>query len=111
MTDKSNEITALIDRAAKAHDSCDALRFSQAACNAANAMCSLHTAQGMDQGRTVAIDIKALTDRFLAWRLPQSVCSDTCVSDQDYKLPRSGTNLLTADEAKQMLEYLFEPAI
>ena len=51
--------------------------------------------------------IKTLVDRFLAWPLPQSVCSDTCVSDKNYKFPRSGTNLLTADEARQMFEYLF----
>jgi hypothetical protein len=40
MTDKSKEIEALIDKAAKSEDSGDALRFSQAACNAANAMCA-----------------------------------------------------------------------
>jgi hypothetical protein len=42
--DKSEEVTALIDKAAKAEKSEDALRFSQAACNAANAMCALKTA-------------------------------------------------------------------
>ena len=49
---------------------------------------------------------QTLIDRFLAWRLPASVCSDLCVTDRDYKFPRSGTNLLTADEARQMLDYL-----
>jgi hypothetical protein len=44
MTDKSKEVEALIDKAAKALDSGDALRFSQAACNAANAMCSVKAA-------------------------------------------------------------------
>ena len=41
MTDKSSEVAALIDKAAKAEKSEDALRFSQAACNAANAMCAV----------------------------------------------------------------------
>lgn len=41
MTDKAKEVEALIDKAAKAEKSEDALRFSQAACNAANAMCSV----------------------------------------------------------------------
>jgi len=42
MNDKSKErITELIDKAATVHDSADALRFSQAALNAANALCSL----------------------------------------------------------------------
>ena len=36
--DKRNEIEQLIDKAAKVNDSSDALRFSQAACNAAQAM-------------------------------------------------------------------------
>jgi len=44
MEDKSKEVAALIDKAAKADDSADALRFSQAACNAANAMCAVKTA-------------------------------------------------------------------
>ena len=37
--DKVKEIELLIDKAAKAEKSDDALRFSQAACNAANAVC------------------------------------------------------------------------
>jgi hypothetical protein len=40
MIDKNKEIAALIDKAAAADKSEDALRFSQAACNAANAMCA-----------------------------------------------------------------------
>jgi hypothetical protein len=47
MTDKTKEVEALIDKAAKAERSEDALRFSQAACNAANAMCAAKTAAGM----------------------------------------------------------------
>ena len=46
-----------------------------------------------------------LVDRFLAWKLPESVCSDLCATKQGYP-HRSGTNLLNATEAKQMLEYL-----
>ena len=38
--DKSSEVETLIDKAARAEKSEDAIRFSQAACNAANA---LHT--------------------------------------------------------------------
>jgi hypothetical protein len=53
---------------------------------------------------------KKLVDRFLAWPLPQSVCSDTCVSDSNYQFPRSGTNLLNVDEAAAMIEYLFSDA-
>lgn len=44
MVDKSKEVEVLIDKAAKAEKSEDALRFSQAACNSANALCSLKIA-------------------------------------------------------------------
>ena len=45
MTDKSKEVETLIDKAAKAEKSEDAMRFSQAACNAGNAMCLIKTAR------------------------------------------------------------------
>lgn len=41
--DKSSEVETLIDKAAKAAKSEDALRFSQAACNSANALLALET--------------------------------------------------------------------
>lgn len=49
------------------------------------------------------MNIDKMVDRFLAWPLPQSVCSDRCVCEPNYRYPRSGTSLLTAEEAKQML--------
>ena len=52
------------------------------------------------------MNLDKLVDRFLSWPLPQSVCSDGCVTDRDYPHQRIGTNLLTADEAKQMLAYV-----
>lgn len=55
---------------------------------------------------TQKLNIDKLVDKFLAWELPKSVCSDGCVTTRDYPYSRTGTNLLTADEAKQMLEYL-----
>lgn len=45
--DKTKEIENLIDKAAKADKSDDALKFSQAATNAANAMCAAKTAANM----------------------------------------------------------------
>jgi hypothetical protein len=39
--DKSSEVEALIDKASKASKSEDAIRFSQAACNSANALVAL----------------------------------------------------------------------
>ena len=50
-----------------------------------------------------------MVKRFLSWPLPDSVCSDFCVTVRDYKPPnRVGTNLLTADEARQMLEHVLK---
>jgi len=46
-----------------------------------------------------------LVNAFLAWPLPDSVCSDQCATEKGYP-NRSGTNLLTAIEARQMFEYL-----
>lgn len=55
--------------------------------------------------------LKAMVDRFLSWPLPASVCSDTCVTNYNYPYPRCGTNLLTADEAYQMLQHVAVPAL
>ena len=50
--------------------------------------------------------IDRLVNLFLAWPLPSSVCADLCTTNPEYKFPRSGTNLLSAEEARQMIEYL-----
>jgi hypothetical protein len=39
------EVVVLIEKAAKTEKSEDALRYSQAACNAANALCALATSK------------------------------------------------------------------
>ena len=52
-------------------------------------------------GKTLA----EMVDHFLAWPLPESVCSDQCATQRGYP-GRTGTSLLTADEARQMLEHV-----
>lgn len=47
MSDLKKHVEDMISEAAKAKDSQDAMRFSQAALNAANAMCSLATAANL----------------------------------------------------------------
>jgi hypothetical protein len=49
-----------------------------------------------------------LVNRFLAWKLPQTVCADLCATDNQCRYSRFGTNLLTATEARQMLEHVLE---
>ena len=59
--------------------------------------------------------IDELANRFLMWRLPDTVCADQCATDREYaqRFPgtRCGTNLLTLDEARQMVEYVFADAL
>lgn len=50
--------------------------------------------------------MKKLVDRFLSWPIPDTVCSDSCVTDHAYPHQRVGTNLLTASEALEMLAYV-----
>ena len=45
MNDMRNHVETLVDKAGKSGDANDALKFSQAALNAANAMCALNTAE------------------------------------------------------------------
>jgi len=51
-----------------------------------------------------------LVNKFLSWPLPDSVCSDLCATQRGAP-HRSGTTLLTATEARQMIEYLFAAAL
>lgn len=54
-----------------------------------------------------------MVDRFLQWPLPETVCADRCTTEARYYQKRGydidhrcGTNLLSADEARQMLEHV-----
>lgn len=50
MIDVSTEIKAMVEKAAQAEKSEDAMRFSQAACNAANAMACVNMLSKSDSG-------------------------------------------------------------
>jgi hypothetical protein len=80
------------------HDNLDAREAEVIARNLEEAAAELERARG-------AVT-QEMVDRFLRWPLPASVCSDTCVTTRDYPHQRSGTNLLTHDEARQMLEFV-----
>ena len=51
------------------------------------------------------MNTKLLVDRFLSWPLPESLCSDPCASMPGYP-HRTGTNLMTAEQAEAMIEYV-----
>ena len=46
-----------------------------------------------------------MVNRFLSWKLPKSVLPDACVMDREYP-HRCGTNLLSANEAREMIQHL-----
>ncbi len=50
--------------------------------------------------------VDALVDRFLAWPVPTSCCPDNLDADGRMRPGGSGTNLLSAAEAKQMFEFV-----
>ena len=52
--------------------------------------------------------IDQLVDCFLACPLPQSVRADSCACNPNYPHQRTGTNLLTATEAKEVLAKVLE---
>ena len=71
------------------------------------------------QQQPVMFDINAMVDRFLAWKLPQDFHPDSFIIFDRAKhdtwggCPNSwptGTNLLTAAQAKAMLEHVIEYA-
>lgn len=52
--------------------------------------------------------IARMVDLFLAWPLPKSVHPDDCVMNPDYPLELSGTHLLTATEAENMIRFILK---
>jgi hypothetical protein len=54
--------------------------------------------------KLLAVDLPRMVDRFLSWPLPFSVCADLCATRQEHG--RTGTTLLTAMEAQQMLKHV-----
>jgi hypothetical protein len=58
---------------------------------------------------------KRLAETFLRWPLPPSVCADHCttypVASDNPALQRVGTNLLSYNEAEQMMREVVEPEI
>ncbi|WP_203309783.1 hypothetical protein [Sphingomonas beigongshangi] len=53
--------------------------------------------------KEMAHTLNALANRFVATPLPEGVAADLCATRADYPHQRYGTNLLTVDQAAQML--------
>lgn len=63
---------------------------------------------GAPPAEAVSDRIDELVNRFLSWPMPESVCSDPCATRRGWP-HRTGTSLLTATEAREMLEYVLNP--
>jgi hypothetical protein len=61
----------------------------------------------LENSEAQPLEVDRLVDKFLSWPLPETVCTDLCATRHGDP-HRCGTNLLTAAEAKQMLEYLLK---
>lgn len=103
-------VTEMLAKAASAQDSADSMRYTQAAVNAANAIC----AGSPMPGRSPA-DIDRLVNRFLAWELPKDFNPDGGIvfepvanagTIHEYVRRPIGTNLLNASQAKAMIAYI-----
>lgn len=109
--------TDLAEKAANAHDSGDAMRFSQAATNVTNAAATILMIERETPQRPVPPDehIKTMVDRFLQWKLPHDFNPDGGITfdpisnrGNQYEARREpvGTNLLTATQAEAMIRHL-----
>lgn len=114
MTDFNDLAAKLAEKAAAAHDSQDAMRFSQAATNITNAAITLD-AINRNTPSAADVSIKTMVGRFLAWKLPADFSPDGGISFErissagtQYEHAREpvGTNLLTATQAEAMIRHL-----
>lgn len=105
MSTTKSQVDTLIQKAANAVDSGDAMRFSQAALNAANA------AAGSAACSAVADDqIKRMAERFLNWKLPENFSPDGGISFERSRTHLeswpTGTNLIGYSEALAMVRHM-----
>lgn len=113
--DGTKAVTALINKAVEVEDSADAMRFSQAACNLANALCARSHAASIS--KLADVQVKHMVDRFLGWKLPENFNPDGGVSftktfnehtAHPMKYDPSGTNLFDATQADAMVRYMLD---
>jgi hypothetical protein len=109
MTNLNDLAAKLATKAAEAHDSGDAMRFSQATNNITNAAITLDTINRNTP--PYETDVKTMVDRFLTWKLPEDFYPDGGVtfdrgSPHEAKREPVGTNLLTATQAEAMIRHI-----
>lgn len=109
-------IESMLAKAAEADRSDEAMRFSQAAVNAANALSQIGYIRTTFGEKPEKFDIDAMVSRFLGWKLPENFSPDNGISfEAAYTSPTGftggrrypvGTNLFTATQAKEMIRHI-----
>jgi len=111
----NNEVKKLIDKAANAPRSEDSMRYSQAACNAANAIVASGIAVRPNEEGDREELIEKMAQRFLLWKLPDNFNPDAGITfEPDYNVGTNyqgkhepiGTNLLGYDQAIELVRYM-----
>jgi hypothetical protein len=64
--------------------------------------------EAAEAGRKGGIEVTdEMVNRFLTWPVPDELLSDLCMTAPRLSLPRYGTNVMDAQQARAMLEYVF----
>lgn len=90
-----SQIEALIGKAAKSDDANDAMKFTQAATNAGQAMCMLRDIEIGNIGQPVSPAVAHMVDRFLSWKLPKNFNPDGGI--EFHPLANKGTEQAMVD--------------
>lgn len=111
--DSVQSVHNLIASATRSHASpIEAMQLTQAALNAANA---LQGVKNLEAQNTDTLSVRAVVERFLAWRLPADFNPDGGISfkadfneNTDYPMRHepSGTNLLDYRQAEAMVRHI-----
>lgn len=75
--------------------------------NVSNEQLKIAVSNFLDNVGSRTPDINHMVDRFLAWPLPADFCPDGGISYNGKSSP-IGTNLFTAEQARQMFEYVLK---
>lgn len=113
MYDVKGRVSHLIEMSCHSEESADAMRFSQAAQNVAQAALSIDGLKGSVPSED---ELDQMVNRFLSWRLPDPWCPDGGIhfdADGAKKFDRrnmryepTGTNLFDATQARKMILHL-----
>lgn len=111
-------INSLVAKAEASNSAVEALQFTQAALNIANALRVQADTDQQAKKSLTEFQIKHMVSRFLGWRLPENFRPDCGIhfdadaakkmNPSNHRYEPVGTNLFDADQAEAMIRYLLE---